>query len=167
MHLHDARRTYRSSPSIFVITATFCFCDGFRKSLLDPFHVDDMYNVVPLCFAALVLSCIAFVLFYEFQQGIDMHFQRAFLSSILGSFATGAIVNNATVDLGWYAPKKSWINDLGQVLNGAGTHGFVFSGSQLPVGVEYGTYNWCNMPHVRKEEYVRAEDEFELVYVEV
>jgi hypothetical membrane protein len=75
--------------------------------------------------------------------------------------------NVSEVDLGWYAPKKSWINDLGQVLNGTGTNGFLFNGSQLPVGVQYGTYNWCNMPHVRKEEYVKAGNEFELVYVEV
>ena len=69
--------------------------------------------------------------------------------------------------MSWHAPKKSWINDLGRVLNGTGTNGFVFSGSQLPKGVEYGTYNWCNMPHVRAKEYPRASGEYQLVYVEV
>ncbi|KAF1945072.1 cytochrome P450 [Clathrospora elynae] len=74
--------------------------------------------------------------------------------------------NVSNVDLGWYAPKNSWINDLGRVVNGTGTNGFQFNGSQLPDRVEYGVYNWCNMPHVRKEEYVKVSQEFELVYLE-
>ncbi|KAF2681311.1 histidine acid phosphatase-like protein [Lentithecium fluviatile CBS 122367] len=74
---------------------------------------------------------------------------------------------NTTVDLGWHAPKKTWINDLSGVLNGEGTHGFYFNGSTLPLGTEYGTYNWCNMPHVRPEEYVVPGSEFTLEYVEV
>jgi hypothetical protein len=53
------------------------------------------------------------------------------------------------------------------VLNGTGTNSFVFNSSQLPVGTPYGTYNWCNMPHVRAQEYPRASEEYELVYVEV
>lgn len=74
---------------------------------------------------------------------------------------------NTSVDLGWHAPKKSWINDLGQVLNGTGTNGFVFDGSQLPPGAPYATYNWCNMPHVRPQEYPRAIKDYDLQYVEV
>jgi hypothetical protein len=72
-----------------------------------------------------------------------------------------------TIDLGWYPPASTWINDLSQVLNGTGTNGFYFGGSELPSGVQYGTYNWCNMPHVRRSEYVVPRKEFELVYVEV
>ena len=78
-----------------------------------------------------------------------------------------AAAQNASIDLGWHAPKKSWINDLGQVLNGTGTNGFVFNGSQLPAGTQYGTYNWCNMPHVKSQEYPRASEDYELQYVEV
>lgn len=63
--------------------------------------------------------------------------------------------------------QKSWVNNLGQILNGTETNGFIFNSSQLPAGVEYGTYNWCNMPHVRKEEYVKADDDFQLFYVEM
>ncbi|XP_014552515.1 hypothetical protein COCVIDRAFT_110079 [Bipolaris victoriae FI3] len=90
---------------------------------------------------------------------------RNYITLMLASIATS--VSATEVDLGWYPPKKSWINNLDQILNGTGTNGFIFNSSQLPAGVEYGTYNWCNMPHVRKEEYVKADDEFELVYVEV
>ncbi|KAF2787030.1 histidine acid phosphatase-like protein [Melanomma pulvis-pyrius CBS 109.77] len=77
------------------------------------------------------------------------------------------LAHNSTVDLSWHAPKKSWINDLSKVWNGTGTHGFVFNSSVLPPGVPYGSYNWCNMPHVRPEEYPLADEKFQLEYVEV
>jgi acid phosphatase len=69
--------------------------------------------------------------------------------------------------LKWYAPKQSWINDLSAMINGSGTHGFNFAGSRLPEGTRYGTYNYCNMPHVRREEYDIVGEEYELRYVEV
>lgn len=78
-----------------------------------------------------------------------------------------AAAQNSSIDLGWYAPKKSWINDLGQVLNGTGTNGFVFNSSLLPAGTPYGTYNWCNMPHVRSQEYPKVDKDYKLQYVEV
>ncbi|KAH7119824.1 histidine acid phosphatase-like protein [Dendryphion nanum] len=71
------------------------------------------------------------------------------------------------VDLSWHAPKKTWVNDLSQVVDGKGTNGFYFGGSELPKGVQYGTYNWCNMPHVRREEYPKVDKDYELEYVEV
>jgi hypothetical protein len=82
-------------------------------------------------------------------------------------FSSVATAQNTTVDLKWHAPKESWINNLEQVLNGTGTNDFVFNSSQLPAGTPYGTYNWCNMPHVRAQEYPKASKEFALVYVEV
>lgn len=110
----------------------------------------------------IVFVCTAFTLFQFLQlDWVDMR------SLIALAFSSGVVAYNAEVDLGWHAPKKSWINDLGRVLNGTGTNGFVFSGSQLPKGVQYGTYNWCNMPHVRSKEYPRASEEYKLVYVEV
>jgi hypothetical protein len=96
-----------------------------------------------------------------FEWDVDM---RSILPFVLSSVA---VAQNVSVDLKWYAPKKSWINDLGHVLNGTGTNGFVFNSSQTPAGSKYGGYNWCNMPHVRKQEYPKATEEFELVYVEV
>ncbi|OCK83811.1 histidine acid phosphatase-like protein [Lepidopterella palustris CBS 459.81] len=74
---------------------------------------------------------------------------------------------NTSVDLNWYAPNSTWVNNLSSVINGTGTHSFVFNSSQLPRGTRYGTYNWCNMPHVRREEYPVADKQYELVYVEV
>lgn len=118
--------------------------------------------------SALVVTCTAFTLFHLLPHDIDMALLRNYMPLFFASVATTAVAQNVSkVDLGWYAPKKSWINDIGQVLNGTGTNGFVFNSSQSPASVEYGTYNWCNMPHVRKEEYVKVGGEFELVYVEV
>jgi len=110
---------------------------------------------------SIVFCCMAFTLF----QALDWVDMRSLITVALSSGFVAA--QSAAVDLSWHAPKKSWINDLGRVLNGTGTNGFVFSGSQLPKGVEYGTYNWCNMPHVRAKEYPRASGEYQLVYVEV
>lgn len=103
-------------------------------------------------------------LLHLLNSNFDMYLSKTVLSL---SVACSVAAQNSTVNLTWYGPKKSWINDLGQVLNGTGTNGFVFSGSQLPAGVKYGTYNWCNMPHVRRQEYEKAGAELELAYVEV
>ena len=73
----------------------------------------------------------------------------------------------ANVDLSWHAPNTTWINTLSSVINGTGIHGFIFNSSQLPPGTKYGTYSWCNMPHVKREEYPVADKQYELEYVEV
>lgn len=72
----------------------------------------------------------------------------------------------AAVSTSWYAPNVTAINDLNKVLNSVGVYGFIFNSSVTPDQL-YGQYNWRNMPHVRKSEYVRAPKEYELVYVEV
>ncbi|KAK0741784.1 histidine phosphatase superfamily [Apiosordaria backusii] len=71
-----------------------------------------------------------------------------------------------TIDLSWYPPKPSPITNLTTVINSTGVWGFIFNNSHTPDS-QYGTYNWCNMPHVRKREYPRPSSEYELVYVEV
>jgi hypothetical protein len=120
-----------------------------------------MHHVRSIAFCAFFLLCTAYTLSQSFGWDINM---RYILPLVFGSVAAA---QNATVDLKWHAPKKSWINDLGQILNGTGTNGFVFNSSQLPTGTTYGTYNWCNMPHVRSQEYPKANEDFDLVYVEV
>jgi hypothetical protein len=108
-----------------------------------------------------IFVCAAVTLAQLFDWDINM---RPLVPIVFGLVATA---QNITVDLKWHAPKKSWINDLEQVLNGTGTNGFFFNSSQLPAATPYGTYNWCNMPHVRAQEYPKASKEFALVYVEV
>ncbi len=58
------------------------------------------------------------------------------------------------VDVSWYPPKQTEINNLTAVLSGSGVYGFIFNSSTTP-DEQYGTYNWCDMPHVRRREYVR------------
>jgi hypothetical protein len=70
------------------------------------------------------------------------------------------------VDADWYPPASRNVNNLTEALNAEGVYGFIFDSSKAPDKL-YGTYNWCNMPHVRKREYVRAEKGYELRYVEL
>ncbi|GME39877.1 hypothetical protein GTA08_BOTSDO02250 [Neofusicoccum parvum] len=74
-------------------------------------------------------------------------------SPSLHSWTTAADMSAASLNSsvsGWHPPNSTWITDLGAVINGTGVHGFVFNSSQLPAGVPYGTYNWCNMPHIHR-----------------
>jgi hypothetical protein len=87
----------------------------------------------------------------------------------LGSIAHKTQCSQATkqVDLNWYAPNATQINNLTSVINGTDVYGFIFNSSLTPAGSPYGTYNWCNMPHVRPQEYVTPPDNYKLEYVEV
>ena len=73
----------------------------------------------------------------------------------------------ASVDVSWYAPNQTLVNSLASAINGSGVYGFVFNSSTIPAGVPYGSYNWCNMPHVRRQEYPSAASGYTLKYVEV
>ncbi|TGJ79862.1 hypothetical protein E0Z10_g8904 [Xylaria hypoxylon] len=93
--------------------------------------------------------------------------RNLWISSLLAlGSGSGSGTVAVDVNLGWYPPRNTSINDLATALRGSGVYGFIFNSSESPDG-QYGTYNWCNMPHVRKQEYVRADKEFELRYVEV
>ncbi|KAI0867872.1 histidine acid phosphatase [Hypoxylon argillaceum] len=93
---------------------------------------------------------------------------RSWVSSWLPAAAMGSVAAAAAggVDLGWYPPRHTSVNDLATALRGTGVYGFIFNSSHTP-DAEYGTYNWCNMPHVRRTEYVRPAGGYELRYVEV
>nr|GAT53316.1 histidine phosphatase [Mycena chlorophos] len=64
-----------------------------------------------------------------------------------------------------YPPSASNINNLTFVLNGTGAPG-IFNSSVTPEK-DYGEYNWCNMPHVRVQEYKTPSKEYTLEYVEI
>lgn len=76
-------------------------------------------------------------------------------------------VNSGHVGLGWHPPSPSEINNLTATINATGVYGFVFNSSVTPASLPYGTYNWCNMPHVRPQEYSIPPKEYKLEYVEV
>lgn len=66
-----------------------------------------------------------------------------------------------------YAPVLNAITNLTLVFDDSlATNNGVYNGSYVPL-VNYGVYNFCNMPHVRKLEYAVPESGFELQYVEV
>lgn len=84
----------------------------------------------------------------------------------------------------WHAPVSWEVNSLKSAIQGTGTYGFVFDSSTLPEDIPYGniifylfivpvaydhlgTYNWCNMPHVRRNEYPIVDSSYDLQYVEV
>lgn len=69
-------------------------------------------------------------------------------------------------DKTWHAPAQWDVNNLTKALHSEGKYGFIFDSSYTP-DEKYGTYNWCNMPHVRRQEYVKPSEEFELQYVEL
>lgn len=80
----------------------------------------------------------------------------------------GSNMANSSVNLGWYAPAQTLVNNLTNVASAdtTGVYGFIYNSSYTPDAV-YGQYNWCNMPHVRASEYITPSDEYELVYVEL
>ncbi|KAF8885002.1 histidine phosphatase [Infundibulicybe gibba] len=83
--------------------------------------------------------------------------RSAVLLAILAAAVDSAVVH--------YPPKSTQINNLTQVLSGSGAPG-IFDSSTTPLK-DYGEYNWCNMPHVRTQEYKSPAKEFTLEYVEV
>jgi hypothetical protein len=62
---------------------------------------------------------------------------------------TAAVAASAAIT--HYPPAATSINNLTFALNGTGAPG-IFTSSVTPDAI-YGTYNWCNMPHVRQREY--------------
>jgi acid phosphatase len=89
----------------------------------------------------------------------------SFLTCCLAAALTIKIAT-AAVDNSWHPPETSAISDLDLNLDSDGVFGFIFNSSDTP-DEHYGQYNYCNMPHVRRREYEKAPEGYELVYVEV
>ena len=71
------------------------------------------------------------------------------------------------LDLSWHPSPIQEVNSLSSVEDSTSIYGFIFNSSTDPGGVPYGMYNWCNMPHVRSQEYKKAPAGYKLEYVEV
>lgn len=117
--------------------------------------------------AALVLSSVLLVLFITGTKVLSLRPSHTPTAIVLAG-PNMANSTAAAVDLGWYAPAQTLINNLTNVAsaNTAGVYGFIYNSSYTPDAV-YGQYNWCNMPHVRASEYIKPSDEYDLVYVEL
>lgn len=77
-----------------------------------------------------------------------------------------ALANNQRIPT-HYAPAENEITNLTAVFDDkSDTNGGYYYGSYVSPE-SYGQYNYCNMPHVRKLEYLVPESGFKLQYVEV
>ena len=113
------------------------------------------------------LVCAISCLYLLFLAKMHISRYSAALSiASLGS-ASAECGSTAPVDLSWHAPKSTIINNLTAVVNGTGIYGYIFDSSITPASVPYSTYNWCNMPHVRAQEYPPAPSGYKLEYVEL
>jgi len=88
------------------------------------------------------------------------------------NFNAQAVLASQASNSAWRSPLDTDINDHARAMDGTGPKAkrvvpWTDAGaSKLPPGWEYGDYNYCNMPHVRANEYVKKGDDFELVFVE-
>lgn len=81
---------------------------------------------------------------------------------------TTPIPLDSPIDGLWYAPNPTQVNELETVINGSGVYGFIFNSSYAPRrNSYYGGYNYCNMPHVNRQGYVKAPENYTLEYIEV
>lgn len=119
-----------------------------------------------LCTLILYLSTMTLLKMREANSAYAVLYPLLVAASSQPVLAQSHCTKSSEVDLGWYPPNSTEINDLASVLNGSGVYGFVFNAT-TPSGVPYSTYNWCNMPRVRAAEYVPASSEYKLEYVEV
>jgi 2-phosphoxylose phosphatase len=102
------------------------------------------------------------------QQFIMMRStSAAWRTGLVLSFAAASPINaQANVDISWHPPSQTQVNNLTNVVSTTGVYGFIYNTSATPDN-EYGTYNWCNMPHVRRSEYIKPAPKYELAYVEL
>src|SRR6187402_3028862 len=116
-----------------------------------------------------LVPVLGIILLYRFitQEYSNMRTnpRSSFVAAIAASLARHGRAAS-TVDLGWYAPNATAINNLEQVIGGSGVYGFIYNSSTTPAD-EYGVYNGCNMPHVRATEYKKPSSDYKLQYVEV
>lgn len=125
-----------------------------------------MAKTLALLFGLSLSSSLLLLILLYTREGDGVTHLRATISWALAGMS---LANASTaVDLGWYAPSSTYINNLTNVVSNStsGVYGFIYNSSATPDD-EYGAYNWCNMPHVRAKEYVVPSDEYTLVYVEL
>lgn len=82
------------------------------------------------------------------------------------TFATRQADADGASKTEWHPPADWDVNNLTKALHSEGVYGFIFDSSHTPDD-KYGQYNYCNMPHVRRQEYVKPSEEYELKYVEL
>ncbi|KAI0846491.1 phosphoglycerate mutase-like protein [Daldinia vernicosa] len=102
-----------------------------------------------LIFISIYAALIAALHYSELTETYPATAMKSWFSSLWSMVAVAAAQK---VDLGWYPPSNTSINNLTTALHGEGIYGFIFNTSETS-DAQYGTYNWCNMPHVRKTDF--------------
>ena len=113
-----------------------------------------------------LIPFLSIFLIYDiiYQEVAVMQFKPSFIAAAAAGLARHGVAQ--AIDLSWHAPNATAINNLTQVVGGDGIYGWILNNSATPDN-EYGIYNWCNMPHVRKTEYKKPSSEYKLQYVEL
>lgn len=163
-------------PTIFTTLSLTLFLLVPRNIML--FSFPKRFPVVasrlPYSILSFLAASISFgILFWILQFTLAPSLLDSAVPSLPSTFQINAL-SSGGADPRWHAPAKSDINDLARALDGDGPMARKVvpktsaGASEQPEGWQYGEYNYCNMPHVRTEEYVRKEEnEWELLYVEV
>ena len=112
-----------------------------------------------------LVACLLLVVLFEMRP--SSYLMALSVASVHTVASTCKPTSGVSVDITWHAPKSTAINNESSLTSGTGVYGFVFNSSVTPAGVAYDTYNWCNMPHVRRQEYGIASSGYKLEYVEV
>lgn len=73
------------------------------------------------------------------------------LAGVEGATINGTLTTHGSLGVTHYPPVASSINDLAFAINGTGHMG-IYNSSKTPEA-SYGSYNWCNQPHIRAKEY--------------
>ena len=86
---------------------------------------------------------IATLLLYNLNMLSSTYFLPP-LSLLISSInAQSSAAKSPKVDLNWYPPNATQINNLSAVIHNTGVYGFVFNDSNAPPGnAYYGGYNW-------------------------
>lgn len=100
-------------------------------------------------------------------HALQLQIWTGFSTDVMASGIVEGPPRQQELDLGWYAPSRTAINDLERVVEEKGVYGFIYNSSRIPDDLPYSTYNWCNMPHVRRTEYIIPPARYKLDYVEV
>lgn len=138
---------------------------------------DNVSSIMPTAMLSSFYSGLITDLLTSFDTLTSQLYQTTMLLRLRNGLLVGTLANKALsqncsqpsspVDLTWHLPNATNINNLQYVINGTSIDGFIFNSSITPASVSYGTYNWCNMPHVRAKEYPAAPQNYTLEYVEI
>jgi hypothetical protein len=115
----------------------------------------------------LLFSFSLLVVFAMLANNMIRAYAPVALLRVIPRVYAAASCASPSVDLSWYPSPITDVNSLSSLENNSAIYGFVFNSSTDPAGTGYGTYNWCNMPHVRSQEYKKPSSGYKLEYVEV